>query len=480
MSVSIRLHRGRMPALLLATALVVGACGGGASTSDTPTSQNPPAVATTGTVGLLFTDKATDEFSEIKFHVIEAVLIGGESLDGQHVLFTGGESMDKSIDLLKLENFSEPIIFGEVPAGVYTKLRLYIDNLELVPMDGGSSIFPSLPANGKIDLLDPSGIPVLPGRTLLIELDMEANKAFKITRAGNSMRVNFRPVVKTRFYNGDIEGGLPYKLARIEGTVAEVYTDPAGSFRLCDLETPDSCIDVNTNSDTSIFDNMGADTDLSTLMETNEVVVIGRYMYDSAADNGRIDPELFAFIIEIGGNAAQIRGSVVSAPDAGQFLFVADDGTDYSVELQTGTKFFDMNMVPPAEVDGGSITVGTDIEIEGVATAGTPDVIRAALVLITNEDDEELGGTIAAGTLVADADPSTGGTFDLTLADSSTTPVCVVDGADILFVDTAASAVTTGAFSDLADNMAVELFGSTGAACFEAGEVLVDGPPPAP
>ena len=37
----------------------------------------------------------------------------------------------------------------------------------------------------------------------LIEIDVDANKAFKITDAGNSGKVNFRPVVKVNVYLND-------------------------------------------------------------------------------------------------------------------------------------------------------------------------------------------------------------------------------------------------------------------------------------
>ena len=252
--------------------------------------------ATTGTIALLFTDRPTDEFNAIKLNVIEARLIGGNS---QQVLFQGSEP----IDLLDLTNYSEPIIFGEVDAGIYTKLRLVIDSLELVPKDKGPSHFPALPANGKIDLLDPNGIEVLPGRTLIVEIDMEANKAIHVVSAGNSGRYQFRPVVKAHFMDGDA-GILPLKLARLEGTAKDV--NAGGSFTLCDIETPDSCIDVATDGGTSIFDDQGLPTGFSTLMNDDAVVVIGSYTV-----NGSI--VLNAVVLEIGGNAVQVSKAMWSA-----------------------------------------------------------------------------------------------------------------------------------------------------------------------
>ena len=188
----------RLPILALVVALLVAGCGGSNSQqSETPT------IETTGTVALLFTDKPTDEFSAIKLNVVEATLIGGE---GQQTLFQGV----KSIDLLNLTNYNEPVVFGQVEVGIYTKLRLVIDELELVPNDGGPSIFPALPANGKIDLLEPQGFAVLPGRTLMAEIDMDANKSIKITgdapkASGDPARV--RQIIRNLLSNAARYGG---------------------------------------------------------------------------------------------------------------------------------------------------------------------------------------------------------------------------------------------------------------------------------
>ena len=435
----------RVPLLALVISLFLVACGG-SSSNDTSVAQ-----PTTGTIGLLFTDKPTDEFSAIKLNVVEAILIS----DGGHqTLFQGSEP----IDLLNLTNFNEPIIFGEVNAGTYTKLRLVIDELELVPNDGGASIFPALPANGKIDMLDPDGFAVLPGRTLLVEIDMDANKSIKITKTGNSQKYNFRPVVRANF----MDGGLPHKLARLEGFVSEIFTDPAGSYRLCDIDTPDSCIDVLTGSGASIFDDQGLPTDFSTLMVNDQVVVIGRYIVNTSI-------ALNTLVLEIGGNAEQVKGNVVSEPVDDQFLMLIDENGDIVVELQTGTRFFDID----GEIGAGAIVVGTDIEVEGVRPAkadpADPDLIRAALVFVEAEDDEQLSGTIIEPLDAAAR------SFGLSPIEGSDTCIRVDDDADILLVDTAASEVTVGTIDDLALGQMVDLFGATAMdSCFDANEVIVE------
>ena len=447
MNTSNTLFSHRLPILAVAISLFVAACGGsGSGDSVTPTP-----VSTTGTVALLFTDKPTDEFSAIKLNVVEAILIGG---DDQQTLFQGS----KSIDLLDLTNFNEPVVFGEVAVGIYTKLRLVIDNLELVPKDGGDSIFPALPANGKIDLLEPEGFAVLPGRTLMVVIDMDANKSIKITGTGNGRKFNFRPVVKVHF----MDGGLPDKLARVEGIVSEIFADTAGGFRLCDVDMPDNCIVVQTGVATSIFNDEGLAADFTTLALNGPAVVIGRYITEP-------DIILDALVLEIGGNAEQVSGNVVSTPVESKFLMITSDDGDIVVELQAGTKFFDA----AGELGPDSIVIGADLEVEGVqptkADPADPDLIRAALVFVEAEDDEQLTGTIGA--------PLNAATRSFVLTPEVGNPVCVRvnEDADILLVDEAASTVTMGTIDNLKLGQMVDIFGITAIdSCLDANEVIVE------
>ena len=62
-------------------------------------------------MGILFTDAPTDYYEEINLTVLQAILIGED--EKQEFVFEGEEP----INLLDLENFSEPVIFGEVQAG---------------------------------------------------------------------------------------------------------------------------------------------------------------------------------------------------------------------------------------------------------------------------------------------------------------------------------------------------------------------------
>lgn len=443
----------RLASLALLPVVFLNACSGGSSDSPTASQPAAPVTASTGTIGLLFTDKPTEEFSAIKLDVVKAILISGD--DTQQLLFDGLEP----VDLLELTNFSEPVIFGKVEAGTYTKLRLVIERLELVPKDGGDSIFPALPANGKIDLLDADGFSVLPGRTLLAEVDMDANKSIKATRAGNSGKYNFRPVVKVKFTD---DGPLD-KLARVDGVVTAIPLEPAGSFTICDIETPESCIDVVTGDGTSIFNDTGMQDDFTLLAIDSLVTVIGRYEVTE-------DVILNALLVEVGGNAEQVKGKALTAPDNDNFLLLAENDNDLVVELQVGTKFVDAG----GEVLADAIDTGSHVEVEGVrpekANSDDPDVIRAALVFVEPPEDDQVSGTING------AIDGVARTFDLMDADANIIMVTVANEADILFVNATTAEVTLGNdFSALEVGQAVELFGTDQPDnSFEATEIIVD------
>lgn len=461
MYISIKRFRARAPFLAAVLSLFIAACGGGSATAPTPAVEPPPPPqASSGLVGLVVTDMPSHEFSAIKLDIVEAILIGE---DGQELLFEG----PRQIDLLDLTNYSEPVMFDRVDAGTYTKLRLYIDNLELVSMDESESWFPALPANGKIDLLDQDGFAVLPGRTIIIEVDIDANKSIKVTGTGNG-KYKFRPVVKVDI----LDGGLQDKLARVEGFVAEIYDDPAGSFLLCHAIETDNCITVRTGDGTnglktSVFDPDGLPTTIASLMAEDPVVAIGRYKWD---DGGDSDIWLEAIVVEIGGNAVQVKGNVVSDPDNNQFLLQKYDETSLVAELQDATRYFD----PEGEIESQSIVLGADVEIEGVMPAvgdGEADLIRAALVFVMPEESDQASGTIA------DEPNPDDRSFMLTPSEGNDICVNVAEDASILLVNVGASEVLTGTFENLEMGQVVDLFGQAPDAedgCFLADEVIVE------
>ena len=90
-------------AMLLGLSLFLVACG------DSGGGAVPPSQST-GTVALLLTDMPTDDLKEINFDVTQATLIGDQ---GQQTIYNG----NTRVNLLDLENYSQPIALGEVAAG---------------------------------------------------------------------------------------------------------------------------------------------------------------------------------------------------------------------------------------------------------------------------------------------------------------------------------------------------------------------------
>jgi Domain of unknown function (DUF4382) len=513
-----------MPSVILVMAFLLSSCGGGGGgAADTGSAITPPAPTSgTGTVAVLLTDAPADALSAINLDVTKITLIGDM---GQQLVFGGR----RSINLLDLANFDQPLIVGEVEAGRYTKIRLQIENVELVDKSTGESTFASLPANGKIDLLDRNGFTVTPGRTMLAEIDIDANKSIQIVGTGNG-QYKFRPVVSVKI----MDGGLPAKLVRMEGTVAEIIDDVAGRFLLCHSDESESCVIVNLAEGGSVFDAEGLPASIGDLMLEDSVVAIGALRHeddddgdsdsdfdsdsdsdsdmdtdgdsdgesdsdpdsdsdsdsdtgengggdgegdsdsDSDSDSDRVDMdlELDAIVIEIGGNATQTRGVVLSVPDEnGKFEMAVGEEENVTVQVQDGTKIFGAD----GERDIGAIVVGAKILVEGVhvesANPEQNDGIFSALIFVDDRiEHESLGGKII--------DPLDANTMSFSLAtDSGDRCVELVEEADIILVSQSDDGIVIehGEFNDLALGQSVKTFGRLGVGgCFQAKEVVVD------
>jgi hypothetical protein len=433
-------------AALLGLSLSLTACGGGSSGPDNPG---------TGTVALLLTDLPTDDLREINFDVVEATLIGDQ---GQQNVFTG----NTRVNLLDLENYSVPIALGQVTAGTYTKLRLQIANFEIVD-NLGEKHYPRPPANGRIDLLEPGGIEVVPGRMLVAHVDMDANRSIHVVQTGNG-KYRVRPVVRVEFKLD----GLPNELVRIEGRIASVADGEPGNFVLCSLDNPDVCLDVSLAEGACIFDEDGIPFEIideNTLAVDDMVVVIGTY----SAGDGDGNPDLDAIIVEKG-LAEQVKGIVTEVPDAdGLFLLIDRGGVQTTVELQPGcTKIFgaDGEVLTP-----DALQVGQGVEIEGV-TSGDPAALRAALIVLDADDElQALSGTIAEpianpGFVLA----TTGGDICVELVEDGQVTVIMNGGSEMM----------EGSFTDIQAGRAADAYGALGTdgvdGCFQASEVVVTVP----
>ena len=426
--------------MLLFVAGALSACGGGGSSG----AEGPG----TGTVALLLTDMPTDDIAEINLSVTGATLIGDQG--HQDIEIYEGST---HVNLLDLQNYSQPIAIGEVPVGTYTKLRLQIDEVHIVDKQGGDH-YPRPPANGKIDLLEPGGIEVVPGRTLTAHVDFDAKKSIHVAQTGNG-EYRLRPVVRVEFKLD----GLPDELVRAEGKITEA--DEAG-YVLCLLDNMDTCLDVTLREDACVFDDDGIPIepiDADTLVVDDMVVVIGYY----SDGNGDGIPDIDAVVVEKG-MTQQVKGIVTAAPEGdSQFLLIDRGGVEITVELQGDcTKIFgpDGEILAP-----DALQVGQGIEVEGV-TGGDSSVFRAALIVLdSDEAPEQLSGTIASAPIERQ--------FVLSTATGERN-VCVVDGATITVISSGNS--SGGGIANIVAGHTAYAFGKfdmTGG-CFNASGLVIE------
>jgi hypothetical protein len=215
-----------------------------------------------------------------------------------------------------------------VPAGTYSKVRLQVSDIELVPKAGsaiGSNIEVRLPS-GKIDLNPRSPFTVAPGGTLSVRLDVDANKAIHVHPSKSNWYI-FRPVVFV-----DIEAGYPAAICPkvVHGTITSLTKNSLNQttgFTMA-LEDNRGTLDVKVNSGTEIFLSYGDFGEASDLAVGQEVRVRGRMDASGA---------LVASLVIIG-DVLDVLGEVASAVASDVFRF-----TTFSQEEILGT--YDVRIV---------------------------------------------------------------------------------------------------------------------------------------
>ena len=487
-------------AALFAGALALSACGGG-GTSSTST-----AGTATGSVALLVTDAPSDDFSAINLTVTRAELIGDA---GRVTIFQGRETFN----LLDLKNDARMFaVDANVPPGRYSKIRLTLDGIELVERDPQHAPhYPQLPGNGKLDLNARGGFYVQPGSSLLVQLDMDADKSILVT--GNH-EYQFRPVV---FVDVMSSGAAP-KRVRLFGQVEDLDVD-RGRFKLCtravrihheddrehDSRAEERCVKVLAG-DASVFGMDGRPVTLASLNEGDPATVIGRlrpedddhdsdsdsddraYRSSHDEDDDRYDDDddrhddrdddrygdgyhddddrefhdmrLVASVIEIGpaGTFATIHGEAQGPVVAGQFDMLAADGTGVTVAVQEGTLVLSRK---GDLLDAGAITAGTRLAVDGVRDAG---LLRAALIVVDQDSSlSRLEGELGSGSMLM----TDGGDRCITLA----------PGARIHRVYAGSDGSVESAEmdqSELGAGMQAEVYGREGSdGCFQADSIIV-------
>ena len=469
---------------VIALAAVLVSCGGGGGGGVETSSTR-----STGSVGILLTDGPTAEFDVINITLREIRLL---SDNGPVTIFSGS----KTIDLLKMRSHSELFaLTTDVASGEFEKIRLLVDKIELIKLEPDGNVAEShdvkLSGHGKIDLNPRGPFYVTAGETLLIQIDIDAEKSLKLHESGNG-KWHFRPVIFV-----DIIGHRQdNRLVRLSGEAAEV--DPAtDTLELCGTRVNqdwDGYIDVDA-AQSSIFDTDGALT-LDKIVKGDELTVIG-FLRPAAAgslhnerhgddddDDGYHEHDddyehhnllMEAVVIEVGapGSFISLNGSAHSAPaDAmAAFDYEIDPGQGFvtgqhiDVQLLPDTRIFSRK---GQELDFSVIGVGTKATVDGVLMLSnmTPDTLNAALVILDVSATTQLTGEI--GTLQA--------TTLTLLTDGGDRCVTFDDDTDVFMVTllddgTLATRINV---ADLESGQKIDVFGAEGTGgCFVAQSIIV-------
>lgn len=288
----------------------LSACGGGGSSSNNATSPPPAGVSEQGSLTLLIGDGPLDEVDEVNITITEIILLGD---DGQQTIFDGEVG---PINLLELQNVTELLFDGEVPAGDYSKIRLRISALEVV--DNGVAEAVQLPANGRIDLNPQGSFNISPNEDLVVQIDFDLDRSVHVVQTGNG-RYRFRPVV----FVDIIDQTDNLRLSHLFGQLTPDQVDsPLSDVDLCELNSTAAeppCYDVVLSEDVVLLDIEGMV--LGTLEGTldNPAHVYGHYFI--GAEGGRF---FRARLIVYGAqdSVVQITGDITS--DAVDGVFSAE------------------------------------------------------------------------------------------------------------------------------------------------------------
>lgn len=496
----------RIAAIFAAAFLMVHltACSSGGSTGTTGPS------AGTGTVGILLTDMPADPslFREINATINQVELLGSDDEDddedGRVVLYSG---ISEKVDLLRLKNESVPLTFSnDVPAGTFCKIRLILDELELVFMDESKdNVYPDLPGNGKLDLVFGECIGIDPGDVITLQIDVDAGNSIHIVEAGSSGNVfyNFRPVIHVDVFGDD---GFEAKLTRVSGEITDVDT-VNGQFTLCGLpnfgNSSDKCalVDLGDGSayfgHIAYFDNVGFAGGPRPLSELLDIGMIGKIVTvvgmprgmvsalaeddDEDEDESHVVLYLDALVIEYG-DFLTLHGAAATDADTSGFDMKVDSGPVQilpgevlPVELQPGAVDVNGTRIVSKQgtlLDYTDILELRELSVDGVLSLSSTDVLKAALVIVdTQSDDDQITGTVYSvdtESFILSPDPDTlpacGVSADLFVSISDAEIMTVV-------ITSSSSEITEGGV--LEADQSVGLVGSCTMSGYDADTVVI-------
>jgi hypothetical protein len=450
----------------------------GCSSGGNTDTQNTTSAA--GSVALLLTDAPSDDFDEINITVIKAELMSDQ---GRVTIFQG----EDTFNLLDLTDARIFAIREGIPGGTYNKIRLTLkDNgIELVdykntdePLDD-AVYYPRLPGNNKLDLNPRGSFKVITGTTLVIQIDMDANKSIHIVKKGKKDEYNFRPVV----FIDIVTDAFIERFVKLHGDIFAIDTADL-SFKLCNTGIPvrtgddliktgsRGCVRVETDQTTAFFDINGMPVAFSSLVAGEPATVFGHLQYDKQSDNDDDrelrDRVLKAALIELGPESSfrKLNGTATSAVDVNnQFTMDVDPGQGLTtplnliVQIQQGTLLINRNGSP---VDINDIITGKLVSARGVLDV-SKDTLFAAVIVVDTDNSTRLTGTVGTN-----PDNSCGFTLMTTTGDrgihtdSNTNAYLVVNGVSKP-VDV--SELSTGQRADVYGNANVN-------GCFDAHTII--------
>lgn len=271
--------------------LLLAACGGGSSDPEG-----------TGSIAILLGDGPLEDVTEVNIDIDRVVLLGA---DGQVVLTE--DATPTPINLLALRNVTELMLdVDDVPAGTYSKIRLYINSLEIVREDlmaGRIASDAQLPANGKIDLNPQGPFEISPGEDLVVQIDMDLARSVHTVLTGNST-YRFRPVVFIQV----LDQRANLRLTHLFGYQKNATQTP---FELCRTMALIDCTTVTVNDQTLVLP--PTDMDPYTPADEDPAHVFGHFVIGA---RGGVSFQALAVVYGGEFTVDRIDGTVtVTAPD---------------------------------------------------------------------------------------------------------------------------------------------------------------------
>jgi hypothetical protein len=218
----------------------------------------------------------------------------------------------------------------DVPAGKYEKIRLGIKDVRIEGGECGiDGIDIKLPS-GRIDVNPRGTFEVIPGETLLISLDVDAEKSINLHKAGKSGKCIFRPVVFADIKYGDVPPKICPEI--ISGKITALFEegeDDKPGFYLFNKDQ--GTVEVILTDETVVYDGSFVESD-----KWFEVLKEARKNKTLVKVRGALNDEarLEASVVGIG-DILDVKGVVTAAMiEEGAFFVKPDSDEELTDEFK--------------------------------------------------------------------------------------------------------------------------------------------------